>query len=107
MLPGTSFSGRPSPNPDRRPHGPQFGIFARCNVCHRGRDEEVRQHASVGLLGGRDSCDQGQVDFEAGLRQALISAIEVGTANPTLESLDRLASALGTELAVLFDRTAR
>jgi len=44
---------------------------------------------------------------EAGLRQALISAIEVGTANPTLESLDRLASALGIDLAALFDRTAR
>jgi transcriptional regulator with XRE-family HTH domain len=50
---------------------------------------------------------QDDLAAEAGLRQALISAIEVGTANPTLESLDRLASALGTDLAVLFDRTAR
>lgn len=50
---------------------------------------------------------QDDLAAEAGLRQALISAIEVGTANPTLESLDRLASALGTDLAVLFDRTVR
>jgi transcriptional regulator with XRE-family HTH domain len=44
---------------------------------------------------------------EAGVRQALISAIEVTTANPTLESLDRLASALGVDVAILFDRAAR
>ncbi|WP_040297785.1 helix-turn-helix transcriptional regulator [Afipia sp. 1NLS2] len=50
---------------------------------------------------------QDDLAAEAGLRQALISAIEVGTANPTLESLDRLASALGIDLAALFDRTAR
>ncbi|WP_019199723.1 helix-turn-helix domain-containing protein [Afipia birgiae] len=50
---------------------------------------------------------QDDLATEAGLRQALISAIEVGTANPTLESLDRLASALGIDLAALFDRTAR
>ena len=50
---------------------------------------------------------QDDLATEAGLRQALISAIEVGTANPTLESLDRLASALGIYLAALFDRTAR
>jgi len=49
---------------------------------------------------------QDDLAAEADLRQALISAIEVGTANPTLESLDRLASALGIDLAVLFDRTA-
>jgi len=50
---------------------------------------------------------QDDLATEAGLRQALISAIEVGTANPTLESLDRLASALWIDLAALFDRTAR
>ena len=50
---------------------------------------------------------QDDLATEAGLRQALISAIEVGTANPTLESLDRLASALVIDLAALFDRTAR
>lgn len=50
---------------------------------------------------------QDDLAAEAGLRQALISAIEVGTANPTLESLDRLASALEIDLAALFDRTGR
>ena len=44
---------------------------------------------------------------EAGVRQALVSAIEVATANPTLESLDRLTSALKVDMAALFDRTAR
>jgi transcriptional regulator with XRE-family HTH domain len=34
-------------------------------------------------------------------RQALISALELATANPTLESLDRIAFALGVELAEL------
>jgi transcriptional regulator with XRE-family HTH domain len=43
---------------------------------------------------------------EARLRQALISAIEVGTANPTLESLDKIAAALGVEVADLFAVTA-
>nr|WP_029077511.1 helix-turn-helix transcriptional regulator [Bradyrhizobium sp. th.b2] len=39
---------------------------------------------------------------EAAIRQALVSAIEVGSANPTLESLDKLAAALGVDLANLF-----
>lgn len=50
---------------------------------------------------------QDDLAAEAGLRQALISAIEVGTANPTLDSLDRLASALKIDLSVLLDRAAR
>src|ERR1039457_2753080 len=37
------------------------------------------------------------------IRQALVSAIEVGIANPTLESLDRLATALKIEFAGLFE----
>lgn len=40
----------------------------------------------------------------SGLRQALISAIEVCSANPTLESLDKIASALKVDLAILFDQ---
>jgi transcriptional regulator with XRE-family HTH domain len=36
---------------------------------------------------------------EASVRQALISALEVGKANPTLQSPDRIAIALGLELA--------
>ena len=37
----------------------------------------------------------------AGLRQALVSAIEVGTANPTLNSLESLAFALGVTVGDL------
>jgi len=39
---------------------------------------------------------------ETRLRQALISALELGTANPTLESLDKSAFALGVDVAALF-----
>ncbi|MDE5444408.1 helix-turn-helix domain-containing protein [Bradyrhizobium sp. CSA207] len=38
---------------------------------------------------------------EASLRQALISALELATANPTLESLDKISAALGVEVAEL------
>jgi transcriptional regulator with XRE-family HTH domain len=38
---------------------------------------------------------------EAGLRQALVSALELGDANPTLESLDKIATALAVSLADL------
>lgn len=42
-----------------------------------------------------------------GVRQALVSAIEVETANPTLETLDRVAAVLGIDLAKLFDKAGR
>lgn len=38
---------------------------------------------------------------EADVRQALISEIEVGKANPSLESLDKIAIALDLDLADL------
>lgn len=50
---------------------------------------------------------QDDLAAEAGVRQALISAIEVETANPTLETLDRVATALGIELAKLLEKTGR
>lgn len=50
---------------------------------------------------------QDDLAAEAGVRQALISAIEVETANPTLETLDRVAAALAADLAKLFDRAGR
>jgi transcriptional regulator with XRE-family HTH domain len=50
---------------------------------------------------------QDDLAAEAGIRQALVSAIEVATANPTLESLDRLTSALKIDMAALFDRAVR
>jgi transcriptional regulator with XRE-family HTH domain len=48
------------------------------------------------------SWSQYELADEAGLRQALISAIELGAANPTLTSLDKIAAALGVEVAALF-----
>ncbi|WP_366940919.1 helix-turn-helix transcriptional regulator [Mesorhizobium sp.] len=44
---------------------------------------------------------QDDLAAEAGVRQALISAVEVATANPTLETLDKIAVALGIEVADL------
>ncbi len=38
---------------------------------------------------------------EADVRQALVSALELGDANPTLESLDRVAAAFGVTVAEL------
>jgi DNA-binding XRE family transcriptional regulator len=39
---------------------------------------------------------------DAGITPALISAIESCKANPTMDSLQRIAEALGIEMAVLF-----
>lgn len=50
---------------------------------------------------------QDDLAAEAGVRQALVSAIEVATANPTVKSLDQLATALKVDVSVLFDRAAR
>ncbi len=45
---------------------------------------------------------QDDLAAEAKMRQALVSAIEVGAANPTLASLEKLAATLGVALAELF-----
>ena len=45
---------------------------------------------------------QDDLAAEAGMRQALVSAIEVGAANPTLASLEKLAATLGITFAELF-----
>lgn len=42
---------------------------------------------------------------EAGVTQALVSAIERGRANPTVESLERLALVLGVRVGELFEET--
>jgi transcriptional regulator with XRE-family HTH domain len=44
---------------------------------------------------------QDELADSAGVRQALVSAIEVGTANPTLNSLESLALALGVTVGEL------
>lgn len=50
---------------------------------------------------------QDDLAAEADVRQALVSAIEVETANPTLETLDRVATALEVELARLLEKSGR
>ena len=53
----------------------------------------------------RLSLDMSQEDLaaQADIRRALISEIERGEANPTLESVMRLAAALRISLSELFD----
>jgi transcriptional regulator with XRE-family HTH domain len=50
---------------------------------------------------------QHELAAEAYMRQALVSEIEVGSANPTLDSLERLAQALKIGLAELFDASRK
>jgi transcriptional regulator with XRE-family HTH domain len=45
---------------------------------------------------------QDELAAEARTRQALVSAIEIGAANPTLASLEKLAATLEVTLAELF-----
>ena len=45
---------------------------------------------------------QDELATEADSRQALVSSIEAGTANPTLNSLFKIAAALGVEVGELF-----
>jgi transcriptional regulator with XRE-family HTH domain len=49
------------------------------------------------------SWSQHDLADEANVRQALISAIEVARANPTLESLDRIAAALEIKVSDLLN----
>ena len=50
---------------------------------------------------------QEEVAAEAKTRQALVSEIEAGDANPTLDSLARLAQALQVDLAELFNASRK
>jgi transcriptional regulator with XRE-family HTH domain len=56
---------------------------------------------NVRRLRQRKSWSQHDLANEAGVRQALVSSIESGQANPTLESLDKVASALDVAVADL------
>lgn len=53
------------------------------------------------------SWSQDDLADAAKVRQALVSALEVATANPTLESLDKIAAALGVEVADLLAPQAK
>ena len=50
---------------------------------------------------------QDDLAAEAKVRQALVSAMEVTSANPTLDSLDKVAGALGVNVADLLSPNAR
>ena len=54
------------------------------------------------LLRLKQRLSQNVLADEAGVTQALVSAIERGRANPTVESLERLAVVLGVRISELF-----
>jgi hypothetical protein len=62
----------------------------------------ARSNSSPSLAEGvsSDRCEH-DLPNEAGVRQALINSLEIATANPTLESLDKVAGALNVRLADL------
>lgn len=64
----------------------------------------AKQHLARNVRERRSQLKWSQHDLaaEASLRQGLISAIEVGSANPTFESLEKLATALGLTLSEMF-----
>jgi transcriptional regulator with XRE-family HTH domain len=55
------------------------------------------------LLRLKQRLSQDVLADEAGVTQALVSAIERGRANPTVESLERLALVLGVRVGDLFE----
>jgi transcriptional regulator with XRE-family HTH domain len=55
------------------------------------------------LLRLKQRLSQNVLADEAGVTQALVSAIERGRANPTVESLERLALVLGVRIGQLFE----
>ena len=59
------------------------------------------------LLRASRRLSQSGLADEAGVIQAMVSAIESGKANPTLASLERIAQVLDVEIDALFAREAR
>jgi transcriptional regulator with XRE-family HTH domain len=57
------------------------------------------------LLRLKQRLSQNVLADEAGVTQALVSAIERGRANPTVESLERLALVLGVRIGELFEES--
>jgi transcriptional regulator with XRE-family HTH domain len=56
-------------------------------------------------LRGERHMSQRDLAAASGARQALISAIELGNANPTLSSLEDIAGGLGVDVAALLAPT--
>jgi transcriptional regulator with XRE-family HTH domain len=70
-----------------------------------GRDSQSARRIlarNLGRLRLERGWSQDDLAAEARTRQALVSAIEIGAANPTLASLEKLAATLEVTLAELF-----
>jgi transcriptional regulator with XRE-family HTH domain len=59
------------------------------------------------MLRAAHRLSQSALACDAGLTPATVSAIEARKANPTLASLERIARALGVDLAALFTDRAK
>jgi transcriptional regulator with XRE-family HTH domain len=57
------------------------------------------------LLRLKQRLSQDVLADEAGVTQALVSAIERGRANPTVDSLERIALVLGVRIGELFEES--
>lgn len=73
-------------------------------MAPRRKRQPAQSILAENLLRLRGELGMSQRDLAAasGVRQALVSDIELGRANPTLSSLDAIADALGIELGHLF-----
>jgi len=67
----------------------------------RSRTKETLARNAVRLRRLR-KLSQAELAARARVTQALVSAIELSRANPTVESLDRIAAALGVSIGELF-----
>ena len=67
------------------------------------KKEDVRRLMARNIRTVRSAKAWSQHDLaaEAGVRQALVSSLESASANPTLESMARIARALGLSVAEL------
>ncbi|MBX9845784.1 MAG: helix-turn-helix transcriptional regulator [Xanthobacteraceae bacterium] len=69
-----------------------------------GRRSSTKDTLARNVLRLRRKREYSQADLalRARVTQALVSALELGRANPTVETLERLARALGASVAELF-----
>jgi transcriptional regulator with XRE-family HTH domain len=73
-------------------------------MARRGSQTRKSLADNVRVLRAKLRLSQTVLAAEAGVTQALISAIELEKANPTLASLERIAEVLNVEMDALFAR---
>lgn len=80
------------PDMDRSPSG-----WFKMDSMGKRSFASLRRALAVGLKARRQARQLSQAGLasQAGVRQALVSEIELAEANPTIESLHKIASALG------------